>query len=71
MVLSGLTMSELYSFKTCLLNFKKDKSFQQMNEGDILDFVDKMLEIFGSKPFSFYKKQVSSHEKRMISFLFK
>lgn len=56
-------MTELFSFKMCLLNSKKDKSLQQVIEGDILDFVDKMLEVFGSKPCSFHNKQVAWNEK--------
>ncbi|XP_056906615.1 NLR family CARD domain-containing protein 3 isoform X2 [Takifugu flavidus] len=46
-VLSGLTTKDLFSFKMCLLNSKKDKTLQQATDGDILDFVDKMLEVFG------------------------
>lgn len=34
-----------------------------MIEGDILDFVDKMLEVFGSKPCSFHKKHITLTEK--------
>lgn len=56
-------MTELFSFKMCLLNSKKDKSLQQVIEGDILDFVDKLLEVFGSKPCSFHNKQVAWNEK--------
>lgn len=48
-------MNDMFSFKMCLL--KKDESLQQANEGDILDFVDKMLEVFGNKPYSFYNKR--------------
>lgn len=34
-----------------------------MIDGDILDFVDKMLEVFGSKPCSFHKKHITLTEK--------
>lgn len=62
-VLSGLTMKDLFSFKMCLLNSKKDKTLQQATEGDILDFVDKMLEVFGSNPFSFHNKYITLNER--------
>lgn len=63
MVLTGLTTTDLFAFKMCLLNSKKNKSLQQMIDGDILDFVDKMLEVFGSKPCSFHKKHITLTEK--------
>lgn len=62
-VLSGLTMKDLFSFKMCLLNSKKDKTLQQVTEGDILDFVDKMLEVFGNNPFSFHNKHITLNER--------
>lgn len=62
-VLSGLTMKDLFSFKMCLLNSKKDKTLQQATEGDILDFVDKMLEVFGSNPFYFHNKYITLNER--------
>lgn len=62
-VLTGLTTPDLLAFKMCLLNSKKNKSLQQMIEGDILDFVDKMLEVFGSKPCYFDKKHIALPEK--------
>lgn len=49
-VLTDLTMDELFSFKMWLFQSQKEKSLQQVMEGDILDFVDKMLEVFGKKP---------------------
>lgn len=54
-------MKDLFSFKMCLLNSKKDKTLQQAIEGDILDFVDKMLEVFGSNPF--HNKRITLNEK--------
>lgn len=51
-VLSGLSPTELFSFQMCLINAKKERSLQQVTEGDVLDFVDKMLEVFGRKPCS-------------------
>ncbi|TWW77438.1 Nuclear mitotic apparatus protein 1 [Takifugu flavidus] len=62
-VLSGLTTKDLFSFKMCLLNSKKDKTLQQATDGDILDFVDKMLEVFGSNPFSFHNKHITLNER--------
>lgn len=56
-------MSELFSFKMYLLSSSKEKSLQQAMEGDVLDFVDKMLEVFGNKPCSFHNKQVARNEK--------
>lgn len=56
-------MKDLFSFKMCLLNSKKDKTLQQAIEGDILDFVDKMLEVFGSNPFSFHNKHITLNER--------
>lgn len=63
-VLSALSMTELFSFKMYLLNSTKDKSLQQAIEGDVLDFVDKMLEVFGNEPCSFHNKQVAWNEKK-------
>lgn len=56
-------MKDLFSFKMCLLNSKKDKTLLQAIEGDILDFVDKMLEVFGSNPFSFHNKHITLNER--------
>lgn len=56
-------MKDLFSFKMCLLNSKKDKTLQQATEGDILDFVDKMLEVFGSNPFYFHNKYITLNER--------
>lgn len=64
-ILSGLSQTELFSFKMCLINAKKEKSLQQVIEGDILDFVDKMMEVFGSKPCSFHNNKHGTRKEQV------
>ncbi|XP_071351780.1 protein NLRC3 [Trachinotus anak] len=45
--LTGLTMEELFKFKMWFLQWEKSLTKQQVMEGDILDFVDRILEILG------------------------
>ncbi|XP_056230690.1 protein NLRC3 [Seriola aureovittata] len=45
--LTGFTVDELYKFKLWFLQWEKRITKQQVMEGDVLDFVDKILEILG------------------------
>ncbi|KAM3616211.1 uncharacterized protein V6R79_014335 [Siganus canaliculatus] len=45
--LTDLTGEELFKFKVEFANWETEISLQQMMEGDLLDFVDRILEILG------------------------
>ncbi|KAM9344182.1 protein NLRC3-like [Pholidichthys leucotaenia] len=46
-VLQRLSWEDLIMFKRWFCSFKKDLTYEQVSEGDILDFVDKILELVG------------------------
>ncbi|TKS81154.1 Protein NLRC3 [Collichthys lucidus] len=46
-ILSSLTREELYSFKMWFYQWESGITLQQVMEGDMLDFVDRILEILG------------------------
>lgn len=46
-IVSGLTREELLKFKTWFYQWEPEITLQQVMDGDILDFVDKILEILG------------------------
>ncbi|XP_039987685.1 NLR family CARD domain-containing protein 3 isoform X2 [Xiphias gladius] len=45
--LTGLTREELFKFKICFSQWETGITYQQVMDGDILDFVDRILEILG------------------------
>lgn len=47
--LSGLTTEELYKFKMGFYQWEKGMTLQQVLDGDLLDFVDKILEVLGQE----------------------
>lgn len=48
-ILTDLTMEEMLQFKTWFTQWETELTLQQAMEGDLLDFVDKMMEVFGKK----------------------
>lgn len=48
-VLSGLTPEELYKFKVWFYQWEPAITQQQVMDGDLLDFVDRIMEILGKK----------------------
>nr|XP_046244743.1 NACHT, LRR and PYD domains-containing protein 3 [Scatophagus argus]XP_046244745.1 NACHT, LRR and PYD domains-containing protein 3 [Scatophagus argus] len=46
-IVSGLTKEELFKFKMWFYQWESEITLQQVMEGDILDFVDRILEILG------------------------
>lgn len=48
-ILTNLTPEELLKFKTWFTQWETELTLQQAMEGDLLDFVDKMMEVFGKK----------------------
>ncbi|XP_073346310.1 protein NLRC3 [Pagrus major] len=46
-VLSGLTREELYKFKVWFYQWETAITLQQVMDGDLLDFVDRILEVLG------------------------
>lgn len=48
-VLSGLTPEELYKFKVWFYQWETAITLQQVMDGDLLDFVDRIMEILGKK----------------------
>lgn len=48
-VLSSLSAEELLKFKMCFSFRESEMNRRQVMDGDLLDFVDKMLEVLGMK----------------------
>lgn len=48
-LLSKLSNQELLKFKECFSSRESEMNKQQLMAGDLLDFVDKMLEVLGAK----------------------
>lgn len=46
---TGLTKEELFKFKMRFYQWEQSMTLQQVMEGDILDFVDRILEILGKE----------------------
>lgn len=48
-MLTGLTREELMKFKLSFSQWESDIKLQHVMEGDLLDFVDRIIEILGKK----------------------
>lgn len=54
-VLTGLTSAQLYKFKMWFTQWETEITMKQVMEGDMLDFVDRILEVLGKKTSLEYK----------------
>ncbi len=52
--MTGLTKEELFKFKMWFYQWEPGISLPQVMDGDILDFVDRILEILGKKNYLQY-----------------